>query len=132
MAVVLNAYAIEPTYVRKPLSDLSFPSWFIHHVDRWPDTGAYGAHYLFADCKHTEILKVDDQKGILYLKNGVALEIGDAESDRGLFDVIMAKPWDEVYKARWKGDDDYTDYAPRFIRNAKDLAEGKGETYGLD
>ena len=107
-------------------------SYFIHQVDRWPDSGMYGDGYcIYVEGVHYVILDYDKEKKSFSTKSGHVIEVGNNEPDHDLFLGIIGNSWDRVYRARWKDIDDenYTDYVPMFYRTIQNFLDKKGEFY---
>ena len=104
--------------------------YFVHQIDRWPTNGQYGDTYIYLSGHHIPIKKYDHEKKIIFGKN-VEIHLNNVEQDHELFIEVVGKPWDNKYKALYKGDEDYTDYAPAFYSTLEDLHNDKLSVYNL-
>jgi hypothetical protein len=106
--------------------------YFLHQVDRWPHSFAYGeGRYIYVDGHHYPIEKLDNEKKEVVTTKGKVIKLGKNEPSYDLFLEVMGKPWDEFYKKRCKEDDEenYTDYVPLFYRTIDAYLNDKGEFY---
>lgn len=103
--------------------------YFIHNVDRWPSTGAYGDNYIYVDGKHHAINECDVENKVITTKSGISYNLGENQPNYDLFYKVVGMQWDVLYKEMWKGDEDYTDYVPLFYRTLENFKNRKGEWY---
>jgi hypothetical protein len=103
--------------------------YFLHQVDRWPDTGRYGeGDYIYLMEQHFPVKSYNYEKKILRLEH-FSIFLSNVEQDHELFLQVVGKPWDEEYKAKWAADDDYLDYSPGYYVTLDDFRDNKMTSY---
>jgi hypothetical protein len=106
--------------------------YFLHQVDRWPNTGNYGdGKYIFVNNNHYVINLFNLKLRTITIDKNITIFLSSFEPDYNLFYNTIGKQWDNIYKQMWKDDENYTDYSPFYYQTFEDMINDKSITYNL-
>ncbi len=101
-------------------------AYFLHQVDRWPHNGSYGGDYLFLDGEHYLITGCNNRTFSCQNRKDITV-VG--EPDVAMFKYVMGRPWDEMYKHVYAGDENFTDYRPHYYKTYQDFVDRSSTSY---